>query len=88
MDTGATVVVAGGTAVVAGGVGGGACVRVDLPPVEVGVVPVGVVSVVVEVDVVPYEPLYWYCPCHWAQTGSVSGGGNGTSGRLPTAVSM
>ena len=29
-----------------------------LPPVEVAVVPVGVVCVVVSVEVVPYEPLY------------------------------
>ena len=46
-----------------------------------------VVVSVLELDV-PYEPLYWYCPRHEIQTGWVCAGGNGTSGRLPIAVSM
>jgi hypothetical protein len=89
-------VVAGeGAGVVAGGgAGGGAVVAGGATVVAVFVVARAVVGVLVVVpagagvDEYPYEPLYWYWPRHEVQTGWVRGAGNGTSGRLPIAVSM
>ena len=78
----------GGTAVVAGCVGGGACVRVDLPPVEVAVVPAGVVSVVGRGRRRAVRAAVLILPVPLRPDRIGRGGGNGTSGPLPTAVSM
>jgi len=76
----------GGGDVTGGAVVGAGVERAVVVPRERGVVAVVVVSVVaVEV---PYAPLYWYWPRHDVHTGSVCAGRNGTSGRLPIAVSM
>jgi len=90
------VVAGGGADVVAGvGAGGGAVVvAADAAVVAVLVVTRAVVGALVVVPAgagaveYPYEPLYWYWPRHEVQTGWVRGAGNGTSGRLPIAVSM
>ena len=89
---GAVVVAGGGTSVVTGGnvvTGGGACVGTVVTG-RSRVVVAAVVVVVSVVDVVvPYAPLYSYCPRQDVHTGSEVAGGNGTSGRLPPiAVSM
>ena len=75
----------GGAVVVAGAVVTGTAVVVGADRVERRVV---VAPVVVAVLVVPYAPLNWYWPCHVVHCGDVSARGNGTSGRLPIAVSM
>ena len=75
----------GGTNVVAGGavvVVAGADFVLD------GRTVVAVAVEVVSVVGVPHAPLYWYWPCHDVHDGLRRAGGNGTSGRLPIAVSM
>jgi hypothetical protein len=88
---GAVVVAGGGSTVVTGAgvvVVGGSCVGAVLAGRAFVVVAFVVVAVVSVVDVVPYAPLYSYCPRQDVHTGSEDAGGNGTSGRLPSAVSM
>jgi hypothetical protein len=83
---GSTVVTGGGAAVVVG------TDRVVVVRGESGVcddVVVCVVSVDVDVELeTPYEPLYCHCPRHETHVACVFGSGNGTSARLPIAVSM
>jgi hypothetical protein len=88
----------GGSSVDGGGTVGASDVVVagDVVGVVVGdAVTAGAVVPVLELVVVPdeppykpYEPLYWYWPRQLVQTGCVVARGNGTSARLPIAVSM
>ena len=76
--------------------GGGSVVVAAVVAAIVGVVTVttvcgvgfGFAVVVVVAAVVPYARPYWNWPLHGNQTGFVVGAGNGTSARVPSAVSM